>query len=113
MSEVLPLARRCVFERELGESVLDHFSYIFCVLVSHGGDAAAPLTREYAAVASALVEMARAPPAKRVLAIAVEILQMINASVTGPNMSGDDHFGVRDQAMGSLVMAVCGGSTTM
>ena len=56
--EVLPLARRCVVERELGASVLDHFSYIFCVLVTHGGDAAAPLTREHAGVASALVEMA-------------------------------------------------------
>jgi hypothetical protein len=55
-SEVLPLARRCVFERELGASVLDHFSYIFCALAAHGGDEAAPLTREHAAVASALVE---------------------------------------------------------
>ena len=93
-------------DRELGVSMLDHFSYIFCALAAHGGDAAAPITREPAAVASALIEMARAPTSKRDVALAVEIVQMMNASVTGPNGS-DDEFGVRDQAMGSFVAAVC------
>ena len=104
--ELLPIAKRCVMDRELGVSVLDHFSYIFCALSAHGGDAAAPITREPAAVASALIEMARAPASKRDVALAVEIVQMMNASVSGPNGSGHE-FGVRDQAMGSFVAAVC------
>lgn len=107
VKEVLPLARRCVFERELGASQLDHFSYIFCVLAHHGGDAAAPIAQEHAAVASVLVEMTRAPTTKRDLAIAVEIVQMINASVSGPTGSDPDGWGVRDKAMAAFVAAVC------
>ena len=106
-SEVLPLARRCVMDRELGANTLDHFSYIFCALSAHGGEAAAPITREAAAVASSLIEMARAPAAKRDVAVAVELVQMMNASVSGLDAMGRHEFGVRDQAMGSFVAAVC------
>jgi hypothetical protein len=57
--------------------------------------------------------VARAPPAKRDLAIAVELVQMMNASMSGPHVSGRsdsadvatpaEGFGVRDQAMGCFV----------
>ena len=104
--ELLPIAKRCVLDRGLGVRMLDHFSYMFCALSAHGGDAAAPITREPAAVASTLIEMARAPTAKREVALAIEIVQMMNASVTGPNRSNEE-FGVRDQAMESFVAAVC------
>lgn len=109
VQEVLPLARRCMLEPTFGGArMLDHLSFIFCVLVAHGAEAASPLTREHATLSATLAEMGSAPAAKVELSMAVEVLHMMLAMVSRPD--GSEHakgsLQVHDRHMASLISAV-------